>query len=133
MDSMSPEARSRTMRAIRSRWTRQEVAFAGLCTGWVRGGRTEANADFVWPVARVAVFLDGDFWHGRRIPDTLPARWRERLARTRERDAVQRELLERTGWEVVSIWESDFWADPEGQADGVMSLVESRLDAEYLC
>jgi DNA mismatch endonuclease (patch repair protein) len=113
------------MRAIRSRWTRQERLFASLCSGWERGTREERNADFVFPLARVAVFLDGDFWHGRNVPDSLPARWKEKLARNSARDSVSRAWLEGQGWEVVSVWESDFTSDPEGWVSEVMSKVEA--------
>lgn len=127
MDRMSPAARSRVMRSIRSRWTRQEVLFASLCDrSWVRGGRAECNADFVFRVghAGVAVFLDGDFWHGRKIPETLPASWREKLARNAERDARNRKELNGRGWVVISIWESDFIRDPAGWVSEVLSSVE---------
>lgn len=112
--AMSAEGRSRVMRAIRSRWTRQERLFASLApAGWERGGAGERNADFVFRGARVAVFLDGDFWHGRSVPESIPAPWREKLARTAERDARNREWLESQGWLVVSFWESEFLAAPE--------------------
>lgn len=126
MDRMSQEARSRVMRAIRSRWTRQERLFASLCTGWVRGGRDERNADFVFPRARVAVFLDGDFWHGRNVPGSLPLGWREKLERNAVRDSANRAWLEDRGWEVVSIWESEFMADPEGWVADVMARIRDR-------
>jgi len=121
------------MRAIRSRWTRQERLFASLCPGWERGGRQERNADFVFRLARVAVFLDGDFWHGRNVPDSLPARWREKLARNAERDARNRAALESEGWEVVSVWESDFLSDPVGWADEVTCIVQFREEEARTC
>jgi DNA mismatch endonuclease (patch repair protein) len=120
------------MRAVRSRWTRQERLFASLCSGWERGTREEGNADFAFRLARVLVFLDGDFWHGRRVPDTLPARWAEKLNRNRDRDRRVRAALESGGWEVVSIWESDFLSDPAGWVDDVMSRVESREEEARL-
>lgn len=128
MDRMSPEARSRVMRAVRSRWTRQERLFAGLVSGWDwrRGTKAERNADFVFEAARVAVFLDGDFWHGRRVPDTLPGPWKAKLYRNVERDAAGREALERAGWEVLSCWESDFLADPASFVGQVKRAVLAR-------
>lgn len=125
-DRMSREARSRVMRAIRSRWTRQERLFASLCSGWDRGTGRELNADFVFHAAQVAVFLDGDFWHGRNLPVSLPVSWRAKLGRNRERDARKRAELEGRGWAVVSIWESEFLSDPEGHVSDVVALVAER-------
>lgn len=125
---MSPEARSRIMRAIKSRWTRQERLFASLASGWPweRGRAPERNADFVFREARVAVFLDGDFWHGRRMPDTLPEPWKAKLNRTVERDCANREYLESQGWLVLWCWESDFLADPASFVGQVKASVMAR-------
>lgn len=127
MDRVSPEARSRIMRAIRSRWTRQERLFAASAPkGWERGTAEEANADFVYRPSRVAVFLDGDFWHARHLSPSLPDRWREKLSRNAERDAERRSTLEARGWAVLSYWESDFMADPHGCIAEVQDWVHRR-------
>lgn len=130
---MSREARSRTMRAIRSRWTRQEVLFGSMVGGWVRGTAAEANADFCFHEPKVAVFLDGDFWHGRSVPASLPDSWRRKLARTSERDHMKREALEIAGWTVLSCWESDFLADPRGFVEEVLCAVlqPCLMDGEF--
>ena len=77
-----------------------------------RGTRLEHNADFVFEAARVAVFLDGDFWHGRSIKESLPERWKVKLRRNAERDVINRSALGREGWEVLSCWESEFMKQP---------------------
>jgi G:T-mismatch repair DNA endonuclease (very short patch repair protein) len=65
----------------------------------------------VFTRTRVAVFLDGCFWHG--CPDHhRPSRqneefWREKIARNRQRDAETDKLLEEAGWTVVRIWEHE--------------------------
>jgi DNA mismatch endonuclease (patch repair protein) len=131
MDRVSPEARSRIMRAIRSRWTRQERLFASLAPGgWERGGPAEGSADFVYRGPRVAVFLDGDFWHGRRVPESLPEPWKVKLARNAERDGTVRSGLEARGWAVLSYWESDFLADPEAAVREVMEWIMRRASFE---
>lgn len=128
---MSSAVRSRIMRAVRSRWTRQERVFASLApAGWERGGRAEGNADFVYRAQRVAVFLDGDFWHGRRVPDSLPEPWKVKLARNAERDRAVREGLEARGWAVLSYWESDFLADPRSAVREVVEWMTRRADCD---
>lgn len=97
-----------------------------MVSGWERGGKAERNADFIFRQAKVAVFLDGDFWHGRVVPESLPMKWKEKLARNAERDVVKREELQDLGWEVLQAWESDFLKDPQSFVDDVKREVERR-------
>ncbi|WP_404393734.1 very short patch repair endonuclease [Humibacillus xanthopallidus] len=68
--------------------------------------------DFVLPRRRIAVFVDGCFWHGcpehgRKRPWTGPnaARWEDKMRRNAERDKRSTELAEGHGWHVVRVWE----------------------------
>ena len=68
--------------------------------------------DLVLPRHRVAVFVDGCFWHGcpehgRKTPWTGPnaALWAAKMARNRERDRRSTALAEEQGWTVVRLWE----------------------------
>lgn len=68
--------------------------------------------DFVLPSRRVAVFVDGCFWHGcpehgRQTPWTGPNAelWAEKMRRNAERDRRSSELAEQDGWRVVRVWE----------------------------
>lgn len=116
------------MRAVRSRWTRQERVFAASVPGWKRGGPETRNADFVFEHAKVAVFLDGDFWHGRRVSDSLPESWRKKLTRNRERDLETDSYLEAEGWTVLRVYESEFMADPGAFIGKVLDEVGRRGD-----
>ncbi|SMF19394.1 T/G mismatch-specific endonuclease [Cellulosimicrobium cellulans J34] len=78
----------------------------------------------MFPTARVAVFVDGCFWHScpehATQPKTNPEWWREKLARNVARDrATDNELLN-AGWTVVRIWEHE---DPVVAADRVESFL----------
>ncbi|GGJ89109.1 hypothetical protein GCM10010123_18360 [Pilimelia anulata] len=72
---------------------------------------TRRTVDVVFPGARVAVFLDGCFWHSCPVHATFPAAnadwWREKLAAnvTRDRDTDRR--LAEAGWAVVRVWEHE--------------------------
>jgi DNA mismatch endonuclease (patch repair protein) len=81
--------------------------------------------DFVFPEERLAVFVDGDFWHGRQwsnrglrsLADQFRrARnrryWIAKIARNVSRDRRVRGQLNRRGWHVVRIWESDLREAP---------------------
>ena len=108
-------------------------------------GNLLGKPDIVFRTARVVVFCDGDFWHGRdwaRLKRRLLRRhnasyWVAKIARNRKRDReVSRGLL-KTGWHVVRIWESDILRDPasgpfnsgNGNAEGVASKKWARPKA----
>jgi len=64
--------------------------------------------DIVFPERRVAVFIDGDFWHGFRYPAwtcRLSPFWRQKIEGNRARDLKNFAALRRRGWRVVRIWQ----------------------------
>ncbi|MFJ2785288.1 MULTISPECIES: very short patch repair endonuclease [unclassified Streptomyces] len=85
------------------------------------------TADVVFPKARVAVFVDGCYWHG--CPEHLrPAKkgvefWQEKIAGNRARDSETNEVLRKAGWLVIRVWEHE---DPEQAAQQVVEAVRSR-------
>jgi DNA mismatch endonuclease (patch repair protein) len=85
------------------------------------------TADMVFTRARVAVFMDGCFWHG--CPEhhtksaTNAAYWAEKVRRNRERDAETDRLLAEAGWHVIRIWEHE---DPCQAAVRVAEEVRAR-------
>ena len=82
--------------------------------------------DLVFPSARVAVFIDGDFWHGWRFSawaKGLSPFWRAKISRTRERDRRNFAKLRRAGWTVLRIWQHDIRADPERAAEKIAEVV----------
>jgi DNA mismatch endonuclease (patch repair protein) len=86
-----------------------------------------ATADAVFPRERVAVFLDGCFWHScpahRSEPKANRPYWAAKLARNRERDRQMTAALEDAGWLVLRFWEHD---DPSEAALAVASAVVAR-------
>jgi DNA mismatch endonuclease (patch repair protein) len=84
--------------------------------------------DLVLPGRKIAVFVDGDYWHscpvhGRTTPFTGPnaVLWQEKMARNRRRDQLSTELARVAGWTVVRVWECAIRADPEGAARAVLA------------
>jgi len=75
----------------------------------IAGLRTKA--DIVFPRARLAIFIDGCFWHGCPEHGTWPKSnaewWREKIERNRRRDAEATRLLSQAGWTVLRIWEHE--------------------------
>ena len=78
-------------------------------TGWRRGQRVFGKPDFVFRCERVAVFVDGCFWHGcprhATQPQTRAAYWAAKFARNQARDREVTRTLRRAGWTVLRVWE----------------------------
>ena len=77
-------------------------------TGWRRGVALFGKPDFVFRRERVAVFVDGCFWHGCPRHGTMPASnrafWKAKFARNAARDREVTRTLRRAGWRVVRVW-----------------------------
>lgn len=86
---------------------------AKIC-GWRRHLPLPGKPDFAFPGHKLAIFVDGDFWHGRleRRPTTNPDYWKEKIARNQRRDKKINRTLRKRGWSVVRIWESDLKKKP---------------------
>jgi DNA mismatch endonuclease (patch repair protein) len=92
----------------------------------VRGVRR--RADLVFPRTRVAVMVDGCFWHGCPEHATWPAHnaafWREKIETNRDRDRDTDRRLVEAGWSVLRVWEHE---SPGDAADRIERLVRARL------
>ncbi|MGV3772814.1 MAG: very short patch repair endonuclease [Verrucomicrobiales bacterium] len=115
MDTVTKKVRSRIMRSVRSKGNvSTEMRFirvlrAHKLRGWRRGSLLPGRPDFVFPKERLAIFLDGCFWHGcqhcYRAPSSNVSYWQKKVAGNKARDKrVTRELKGR-GWTVLRIWE----------------------------
>lgn len=86
------------------------------------------RADVVFGPARLAVFVDGCFWHGCPEHGTRPSTnsdwWRAKLERNRLRDADTDARLQAAGWATVRVWEHE---DPTVAAARIRETVELRL------
>lgn len=82
------------------------------------------RADIVFTGRRVAVFVDGCFWHGCPEHATWPTAnavfWREKIEANRQRDVDTNERLIAAGWTVVRVWEHE---DPEAAADRIKAAL----------
>lgn len=87
--------------------------------------RRSIDVAFVGP--RLAVFLDGCFWHGCPQHATWPARnadfWRQKIEANRKRDCETDALLAAAGWRVIRIWEHE---DTDAAASRIRDLVKER-------
>ncbi len=127
---------AKAKRANRSRDTRPELLLRRRL--WAMGLRYRLHMqdlpgrpDLVFPRAKLAVFVDGDFWHGRDWPERKArlatghnaAYWQAKIEYNMVRDDASTAQLSAKGWKVLRIWEGDIRSDP----DGVVRLVADSL------
>src|SRR4051794_3490817 len=131
-DHLSKAGRSRNMAAIRSKDTKPELALRrALFAAGVRGWRCHPKSvpgkpDVAFTRAKVAVFVDGRFWHGH--PDFFTfgksgEYWDAKIARTQERDRLANEALLTADWTVIRFWDFEVEHDPAGCVDAVAAAV----------
>lgn len=112
-DHLSPEQRSRAMKAVKLKNGPLEISVQrGLRRHGVKfachARFLAGSPDIVFNRERVAVFVDGDFWHGWRLPcweHKLSKFWREKLQANRRRDQRNFRRLRSQGWNVIRIWQ----------------------------
>lgn len=79
--------------------------------GWRRNYKVKGHPDFVFLSQKVAVFVDGCFWHGHDCRNTRPSDnqeyWRKKRERNMKHDAEITALFEKRGWKVLRIWECE--------------------------
>lgn len=115
MDTFSAAKRSRIMARVKSSGNRStELKLLALLhnekiTGWRRSYPLLGKPDVTFPRKRVAVFVDGIFWHGHprkcRIPKSNRPYWKKKIARNVARDKFVTGMLQAKGWNVIRIWE----------------------------
>jgi len=94
----------------------QKLNSAGI-TGWRRHLPLPGKPDFAWPKEKVAVFIDGCFWHGHNCrnlsPKTNVDKWQEKILKNKRRDRKVARILRKKGWCVLRIWECKLKADDQ--------------------
>lgn len=97
-----------------------------------RIGRT--RPDMVFIGARVAVFVDGCFWHGCPLHSAVPKNnrefWEQKLRRNRERDAENTQWLEAEGWRVLRLWEHEIEASPGDCARRIAAILGKQEESK---
>lgn len=118
MDKVTKETRSKIMSRIRSKGNkstearvRAALAVSGV-RGWVMHPKSvTGRPDFFFPKKRLAVFIDGCFWHGcpkcYRRPSSRQEYWDKKLERNMARDRIVNQELQSDGITVMRVWEHD--------------------------
>ena len=118
-DHLTPEQRSRAMKRVKlkdgslEKLVQHELRARGL--RFKRHVRVlPGSPDIVFPEQKLAVFVDGDFWHGWRLPAwerKLSPFWRDKLRTNRARDQRNFRRLRALGWKVIRLWQHQVQSD----------------------
>ena len=115
-DTVSPATRSRIMARVKSKGMKPEIKVRRLLHGLgyryrLHRADLPGRPDLTFPSRRKVVFVNGCFWHSHpgcprvRIPDANRDYWISKLDRNRARDKRSIDLLEKSGWDVMAVWE----------------------------
>lgn len=117
MDTFSSAMRSRIMARVRSQRNKStELKIIGILKrerlkGWRRNSALLGKPDFIYPKQRIALFVDGCFWHGCpkccRMPSAHRKYWVNKIERNKNRDKEATKVLKKKGWKVIRIWEHE--------------------------
>ena len=116
-DVFNDKKRSEIMRKVRSNNNKStelkliQVFKENGITGWKRNYPVKGHPDFVFLDKKIAVFVDGCFWHGHDCRNTRPSDnadyWTKKRERNIRHDKEITALFERRGWMVIRIWECE--------------------------
>jgi DNA mismatch endonuclease (patch repair protein) len=132
-DHMTPAQRSHAMKCVKLKNGPLELLVQGELRK--RGLRFERNykklkgsPDIVFLKRKVAIFIDGDFWHGWRLPaweHKLSEFWRSKLRANRRRDQRNFRRLRAADWTVIRLWEHEIRCDSSRCIDRILRILSS--------
>lgn len=133
-DHMTPEQRSRAMKRVKlkngslERIVQWELTARSL--KFRRHVRSlPGSPDIVFHGSKVAIFIDGDFWHGWRLPaweHNLSSFWRDKLRTNRARDRRNFRKLRSHGWKVIRLWQHQIVTNLEDSITRIAGTVAPK-------
>ena len=136
-DVFSKAKRSQVMAAIRSTGNKDtELKLAKIfrkygIIGWRRKQLVLGKPDFIFRRGKVAVFVDGCFWHGcpkhGRNPTSNQVYWLKKLRRNKLRDATVNKMLTTSGWIVLRLWGHDLEKPAKCASQVLNAIIETRI------
>ena len=137
MDKLTPEQRKKCMQSNKSTGTKPELVLAKAM--WALGLRYRKNSrsifgkpDFSFKKYKVAVFVDGEFWHGKdweqRKAEIKGNRefWIAKIERNIRRDMEVTGRLKAEGWTVLRFWSNDVVKNAGCHAEKVKEIIQAR-------
>jgi DNA mismatch endonuclease (patch repair protein) len=131
-DVLTPKQRTYNMSQIRGKNTTPEIKLRKmLFAAGIRGYRIHYNLpgkpDVVFIKKKIAIFVDGCFWHKCPVdfqePATRKEFWIKKIQSNIDRDKKVNEQLKRDGWTVIRIWEHEIKKEPEKTVKKIVALL----------
>lgn len=135
-DHLSPEARHNLMSSIRGSGTNPERQLARLLRASKIKFRRQVKSlpgkpDFLIVGRKIAIFVDGEFWHGRKYQNIrmpLSDYWVSKIEGNIRRDRRVRKDLRRMGWCVLRFWDTDIARKPMSAIDRIRRYIDKIPD-----
>lgn len=128
--------RSQLMARIKSKGNKKtelkllQIFRSAKVTGWRRHQQLPGRPDFVFYASRLAIFVDGCYWHGCSKHFRLPCQntefWKAKITANKNRDSRVKAQLREKGWTVLRIWEHEL-KQPERVLNRVQTLLSRNL------
>lgn len=138
-DVHTPEQRSRNMSSIRGKDTKPEIILrkalwnATPSLRYRLKNKLPGRPDIIFPVERIAIFVDGCFWHMCPehfvMPKTRQEFWMNKLRRNVERDLEVNATLQDQGWRVYRVWEHAI----RSELDMVVDQIAEAIAEQTIC
>jgi DNA mismatch endonuclease (patch repair protein) len=133
MDIFTPEKRSEIMRGIPNKNTKPELLMRKTLHALglryrLHDRKLPGTPDIIFRKNKVAVFVDGDWWHGRNYEtdsNKYPPLWQEKIKANMARDVKVNEQLESAGWKVFRVWQKDLQKEPVKHARYIYEYIRS--------
>lgn len=136
-DVFTPKKRSEIMSKIRSKGTKAEILFESkLKENGIRykthSLEVEGKPDFIIEGRKIAIFIDGEFWHGKlwkkknKIPNS--DYWKQKISKNIERDKKVNKILKKSGWQVLRFWETNILKEPDECIEKIVKILD---DSNY--
>jgi DNA mismatch endonuclease, patch repair protein len=134
VDIFTPEKRSKIMASIKGKDTKIEILLRKeLWKEGIRGYRLyvklPGKPDIVFTKYKIAIFCDGDFWHGKdfdKWKERLSTYWKEKIQKNIDRDKRTDNILIRDGWSVLHFWEHDIINDLTKCKIRIQKMIKKR-------
>lgn len=135
-DAHTKQQRSYNMSRVRSKNTKPERIMFKLIEGknlkFKKHYSIAGKPDIAFPKLKLAIFIDGEFWHGRKFKEwsnKLSPFWYKKISENITRDRKNHRHLRGEGWRVMRLWDKRILRDPEKALSRIMKFIE-RIQKE---
>jgi len=132
-DIFTPEKRSWVMSRIRGRNTKIDIIMkkrlSDMRIKFEMYPKMYGNPDFIIPKKKIAIFCDGDFWHGYKYQEKKKLSkkfWRDKIEGNMARDVRISRKLRRDRWSVLRFWEHDINKNPDKCKSRILKKIKEK-------